>query len=228
MNERIIDKIKKLLALADSDNENEAKLAMERASELLLRHNLALSDVTINRPEIGEEIIKEGFRVIPAEDKFLLSIIEKFFFVKSYYVKQRWLGVTQYKLKFIGEPMNIEVASYTYAYLFASYRHLWLKYKRSIGATEKSRQAYYAGLNHGITFQLQQKTNSVQTETGLVVVKDPRISAYLSNMNLKTSRASGYRSDQDASAAGALAGRELQIKRGLKAQKAQASGRYLT
>lgn len=45
MDTKIIDRIKKLLALAESDNESEAKLAMERANELLLRYNLSSSQV---------------------------------------------------------------------------------------------------------------------------------------------------------------------------------------
>lgn len=41
---KTVDKIKKLLALAKSSNENEAALAAQRASELLLRYNLTEED----------------------------------------------------------------------------------------------------------------------------------------------------------------------------------------
>jgi len=39
---KILAKVEKLLALAGSDNEHEAALAMQRAGELLSRHNLAM------------------------------------------------------------------------------------------------------------------------------------------------------------------------------------------
>ncbi len=41
----MLEKIKKLLALATSPNEHEAALAMEKASELLAKHNLSMADM---------------------------------------------------------------------------------------------------------------------------------------------------------------------------------------
>ena len=38
--DRALDKIRKLLALAGSDNQHEAEMAMRRAHELMLRHNI--------------------------------------------------------------------------------------------------------------------------------------------------------------------------------------------
>ncbi len=45
MDDRIIEKLQKLLALAGSDNEYEAALAMARAEILMHKHNLNLADV---------------------------------------------------------------------------------------------------------------------------------------------------------------------------------------
>lgn len=45
MDDRIIEKLQKLLALAGSDNEHEAALAMARAEALMREHNLSLADV---------------------------------------------------------------------------------------------------------------------------------------------------------------------------------------
>jgi len=41
----LIEKVKKLLALADSPNENEAALAAEKAQELMLRHGISMAQV---------------------------------------------------------------------------------------------------------------------------------------------------------------------------------------
>lgn len=48
MNEQVISKLQKLLALAGSDNPNEAALAMERAQVLMREHNLSLADVALD------------------------------------------------------------------------------------------------------------------------------------------------------------------------------------
>ena len=44
-NHKLLEKVHKLLALAESPNEHEAQNAMAKAHELLLRHNLSLLDV---------------------------------------------------------------------------------------------------------------------------------------------------------------------------------------
>jgi hypothetical protein len=44
MKKDLIKRIQKLLALAGSDNENEAKAAMDMANRLLLKHNISLQE----------------------------------------------------------------------------------------------------------------------------------------------------------------------------------------
>lgn len=48
IDQKIIDKLQKLLALSASDNENEATLAMKKAEELMREHNLSVADVAID------------------------------------------------------------------------------------------------------------------------------------------------------------------------------------
>jgi hypothetical protein len=48
MDKKIIEKLQKLLALAASDNEHEAGLAMSKAESLMREHNLSVADVALN------------------------------------------------------------------------------------------------------------------------------------------------------------------------------------
>lgn len=48
VDQKIIDKLQKLLALAGSDNEYEAQLAMSKAEALMREHNLSVVDVAMN------------------------------------------------------------------------------------------------------------------------------------------------------------------------------------
>jgi hypothetical protein len=48
IDQKIIDKLQKLLALSASDNENEAALAMKKAEELMREHNLSVADVALD------------------------------------------------------------------------------------------------------------------------------------------------------------------------------------
>lgn len=48
MDQKIIEKLQKLLALSGSDNEHEADMAMRKAEELMSEHNLSVADVALN------------------------------------------------------------------------------------------------------------------------------------------------------------------------------------
>jgi len=48
MDQKIIEKLQKLLALSGSDNEHEADMAMRKAEELMREHNLSVADVALN------------------------------------------------------------------------------------------------------------------------------------------------------------------------------------
>jgi Protein of unknown function (DUF2786) len=48
VDQKILEKLQKLLALSASDNENEAKLAMGKAEALMREHNLSVADVALN------------------------------------------------------------------------------------------------------------------------------------------------------------------------------------
>lgn len=221
-NNKILEKVRKLLSLADSDNENEARLAMEKANEMILRHNLSLKDVN-SASDIVERPSGKESTTSCVEDKFLLGILKKFFFVQPLF-QSRWTGkfnaagrrVMAKQILFVGLPQNVEIAAYTYHYLLRSFRKLWLAYKKETGAPAKARQAYYYGLAEGIGDRLSRKKRQVETETGLVWVGDRAIDEYLKDVKVKK-RGSRFSGNSDAEMAGQEAGKTLDILQGLKA-----------
>lgn len=234
MDNKVLDKVRKLLSLAESDNENEARIAMERANELLLRHNLSMQDVE-SHTDIIERTTGEEFQFSKAEDKFVISLLRQFFFVRAIYsakptgqVNSAGQRVRMQTLSFVGLPQNTEIAVFTYFYLVTSYRRLWLEYKRANGASEKARQAYYLGLTSSIEERLTAKKKQVETETGLVWVGDQAIAKYLSKMNLQSKGASKIYGNSQAQQAGAEAGKTLNLLQGLKSKpESTTSGKLL-
>ena len=57
--DKVKDRIRKLLALSESSNANEASAAMERARALLLQHNLGMGELEI-KSGVKEETYDEG------------------------------------------------------------------------------------------------------------------------------------------------------------------------
>ena len=50
MNDQIIKRIKKLLSLSQSHNENEAQLALVKAQELMIKHHIEESQISFDEP----------------------------------------------------------------------------------------------------------------------------------------------------------------------------------
>lgn len=80
-NHKILDKVHKLLALAQSPNEHEAQNAMAKAHEFLLKHNLSLLDVQTKWNYIHKQIGEVGRRN-PIKT-IISAIITRFFFVEA-------------------------------------------------------------------------------------------------------------------------------------------------
>ncbi|MBD2629169.1 DUF2786 domain-containing protein [Trichormus variabilis] len=53
----IINKIRKLLALSDSPNENEAIVAAQKANELLVKYNISLGDVHSSESTFSKQVV---------------------------------------------------------------------------------------------------------------------------------------------------------------------------
>lgn len=53
--EKVIDKVKKLLAMTESEYENEAESAMLKAQELLAKHQLTMKDIDLDNDKSGVE-----------------------------------------------------------------------------------------------------------------------------------------------------------------------------
>lgn len=221
MNAKLVEKISKLLALAGSPNEHEARLAAEKANELLIRHNLSLQDVHAvgEKPGYVKEKIIRG-RNFRAEDKFIWDVLVKHFFVK--------LAVSPGRATLMGTSTNVEVAKYVYDFLALKYRELWHQYADTHDAPATSKQPYYTGLTAGLNAQLSAKRKQVEESMALVVVPDAGLEDFLKENSGRGSHAMARNNHTDwhATASGNEAGKKLSISRGLTTTAAQ-SGKYL-
>lgn len=73
-NEKYIEKIKKLLALAKSTNPHEAAIAMNQAIKLMAKHNISNNDVRLS--EIEEHITKSAPSNANKPPKYFLMLIK--------------------------------------------------------------------------------------------------------------------------------------------------------
>ena len=154
--DRILERIRKLLALAGSPNENEAEIAMRRAHELMLRHNIdATRAATARSYEIRHlgDPAKRRTRV----EGDIAGLLSEFFFVEVIRVPA-FVAATAIRglvYEIIGTKPNVEMASHVYAFLLATAERLWLENRGDARVRNgRDRLAYQAGVIRGFREKL--------------------------------------------------------------------------
>lgn len=191
----MLEKIKKLLDLANSNNEHEAKLASEKAQELMLKYNISMLD-------LPQEFLKEQEscpRMSP-EDVFVNNIISDYFFVTILRGRN--------KLVLVGTKENIEVAKYVRAFLKQTFKDLF----RASDAT--NRKAFYAGLAAGLRKSLDLQQAKVEG-SGLVVMVNAKLNQFVENQFKVRHTNHKFNGSAADYSAGVENGQKINIRKGL-------------
>jgi uncharacterized DUF497 family protein len=109
--DRIIDRIRKLLALATSPNQAEAESAAAKAQALLQQHNLELAQVEQSSKQQSSMIQKQvDIHSRQRWRRLLIHTIARANFCRALFKPG------QASVILVGEPHNLEVAEYLYTY----------------------------------------------------------------------------------------------------------------
>lgn len=217
-NHKILNKVQKLLSLAQSQNRFEAESAMSKAQELLLRHNLSLLEAETNRNYVHKQIGEIGVRN-PIKS-LVGTIITTFFFVEALWVscydpKKNKKGRI---LEIYGTPENVEMAEYVHSYLFNISELLWKEYKGNKNiAGNRHRRTYIYGLLNGFYKKLDSQ-NEENRKKSLVWTGDPELKRFYRRRNRKIRKSAfSYSSScKDAYNSGVSRGKNLVIHKGIK------------
>lgn len=216
----VIDKIKKLLALANSCNEHEAALAAAHAQRLLAAHNLAMADISAaDRPGKADRIETDVARSLPKWVRHLSAGVSSAFDCQA--IHHPATG----KMTFIGVGADVQVAAYTFTYLDRTVRKLCAGYlKQNAGITiagrqrELMRHSYYLGAVSTITRQLQEQKNQTPVTPGaLVPVKEGLIRQAMNEMGpLRTMHSRRSYINATAYSQGQTDGQRISIHKGVE------------
>lgn len=215
--DKVLSKIKKLLALADSTDVHEAALAMATANTLLLRHNLDMS-AAINRPDYTVRRLGIPTRNIPVLNKLIGAILTEFFFVEGLWVHSYSAtdNMDGRVFEVMGVSTNVELAHYVYDFLLRECESLWSAAKPSVTTNRtKAKREFMIGVLLG--FQKRLRTERyVNAEKGLVWIKDSMLRTFFHQRYPKTrSMNSGAVHLSKALEDGKLAGEKLTLRRGV-------------
>lgn len=243
--ERILERIRKLLSLAQSANEHEALLAMTRVREIYARHNLEQMQGRTAH-EFVHLVISTGKKRFEAWELKILSILMVYFFVKVLTLEQ-FEATTAEKLQafeLIGTRENVLMAEYVYLFLNQQMDHLLDQtahsQKRKLSRVEKN--SYRLGLLDGFSRQLAsslmpppQAPAEPDSKSILVLraltqfQKDPLLLEYLSGIypRLGLQKAVSATVDLDAFAQGHRAGATITLHKPLNERQGGFGG-FLT
>jgi Protein of unknown function (DUF2786)/SprT-like family len=223
-----LEKISRLLRLAQSSNEHEAQAAMAAAQRLMLKYNLEACVHGQTRDYCFRHVGKATGRVYEAP-RILALILSEHFFVETIWVPV-WRpleGKRGSLIEVCGTRANVEMADYVHDFLTQTSERLWLEHRRAHGIhSNRDRRPFLAGVMTGFRDKLAGQKQQ-HREHGLVWRGDAQLGAYVKGRHPRLSW-TRYASSQHqaAHAEGRRAGSNIVLHRGL-GRAAEGRGRLL-
>ena len=131
---QVLDKVKKLLALAKSPSEAEAAAALAKASVLLAKYGLSMAEVQ-QEEDVQEAVLLEKKR-LRAWESFLVSVVCKATFTEALHYRTQAVG----RILLIGREVNIVTAKELFSYLHRLILILGRAHSPSIAHVDSFRQ----------------------------------------------------------------------------------------
>jgi uncharacterized protein DUF2786/SprT-like family protein len=225
--DRVVARISRLLALAESPNRHEAEAAMAAAQRLMLKHNLDVVRTNAARA-YGFAHLGHPTGRVGEHERLVAMILGKHFFVEAIWIPvyRPREGKRGSVLEICGTQANLSIAEYAHGFLHGTAERLWTDHKRAQGLGDRERRTYLAGVMTGFADKLTRQEATSRAE-GLVWVKDGDLGGYLRQRHpyVRHVRHTGQRRT-DTWAHGREAGRQIVLYRPVTAG-ATSRGRVL-
>lgn len=213
---KVIDRVRRLLALAGSDNPHEADAAMQQARRLMLEHNLRERDTRVQERDFTFAHVGPIKARHDEHERVLASILTNHFFVEAIWTHSfRPLeGRRGAVLEICGTRANVRMAEYVHGFLLQAGEAAWMRHRKEHGVKgNRDRRTFLVGVMRGFRDKLERERKASAAQ-GLVWVGDEGVSAYYQRRHPRVHRV--RRSGRARNAAfvhGQAAGQELVLHR---------------
>jgi hypothetical protein len=228
--DKLMDKVRKLLALGTSSNEHEALLAMNKVRELYARYDLAHREASQGARRYSSVMVSPGKKRLEAHVSKVVGILVGHFFVQAIYHRMFDPEAGEYmrSIELIGTRENVLMAEYVYHFLLRETEVLLDEIVRKRGASlsRVERKSCRLGILEGFAEKLRAAERPAPASgeaTGLSVIGqalqrfrgDPDLDSYIAEIYPRLSTRSGSRSMMDPTAfdAGREAGKSLTLRK---------------
>lgn len=216
----IVEKIRKLVALSESSNQNEAEAAWVQAQRLQAKYNLDQS-VLAGKPKEPLVVKLEVCPQIPTEVfGRILYVLREYFFIYNYRTLRQ-----DNKLQgvLVGTAENIAVAQEVYLALLGLYLRAMKLLAKGLGTKRVPKgyaQPWGIGMCEGFMMKLRLERDNQKQEWGLVPVTDPKLKEWAKDkFNLTSTPARAVEqsaAEMAISQLGMSAGFSLKVRQELK------------
>ena len=222
--DKILSRVKKLMALAESPNRYEAEAAMTKAHGLIAKYNIDLLHRGLRQEYVSVFVGPAALRH-PLEDYCLANLLQDFYFVQgiwvpAYVVEKGKMGRV---LEISGTFNNIRWASYVHDFVRHFIRTQWNKYNRRRGLSRARQTDFATGIIEGFRSKLESlgKEEERTSTHALMKREDPDLKIYLAFRYPHTARIStGFgRKDPVVRKDGKQIGKNLVIAKGIETPK---------
>lgn len=215
---RVLNKIKRLLALADgAASDGERLAALTQVQRLMLRYNLdaaAVEQADHTDDQFHEEFV-DTYRRRTAWLDPILTLLAEFFFVQPFF-EQR---ADDTKVMLFGEPHNVAVGAYVYCFLDRTFRDKW----RARCRERRSRagcRSYCLGMAAAIRETLlEEHRQAAGSGHALIRSNDDLMNGFRARYgDLRGLAAPNLQLDPLAAIDGHMDGQDVRIRKGIRAQ----------
>lgn len=239
IDQKIIDKLKKLLALSASDNENEATLAMTKAEELMREHNLSVADVALDGSgaHVGSAEVEGSTKTSQSWEISLGSSIAQTFNGRAI----RTRNSNGWSFTFVAGQTDLTIITDLFERLRATIKRMSQAYVNSVRDFTKVHgkslhNSYRMGMINTIHKRLDRlKQNTTPTDTrnafgmtgtALMVIKDKAVDQRVNRLfpRVKTINSRASRVDGNAYQQGLADGNTISLHRAVNGGSSAPSG----
>ncbi|MDM8515688.1 DUF2786 domain-containing protein [Desulfobacterales bacterium HSG16] len=224
--DKILVRVKKLMALAQSKNEHEAESAMLKAHKLIERHNIDLLNTEKKRNYTSIFLGKPALRRF-REEYTLSRLLIDFYFVYGIWVCT-WVvekGKEGRVLEIIGTPQNVNFASYVYDFVRNYIDAQWNVYNQDKKLGRYRKTDFAVGIIDGFRSKLnsipRETTTISSTSRALVKHEDIKMKEYIRHRHPKIGKIKRgcLNQDEDVVNDGIELGKKLVIHKGIEETK---------
>ena len=230
--DKIMQRVKKLMALAQSQNQHEAEAAMAKAHQLVGKYNMDLLTHEENRNFVSVFVGKPALRHFREEYR-LSRLLRDFYFVygiwmPAYVVDKGKMGSV---LEITGTAQNVKIAHYVHDFVQQFITSQWDEYNKDNGLNRYRKTDFAIGIIQGFSSKLKSQTetksklkdtcplvpHSGRREHALINIEDPLLKKYVGYKYPRTISVSGKALSHDHNVVkdGVSVGKKLVISKGI-------------